>query len=199
MFQKFRFRRPSPAMVVALMGLFVALGGSSYAALKVGSKQIVNNTIRSKDIRNNQVSTRDVKNGSLLSQDFKPGQLPPGPSGPQGIPGAKGDTGPPGAKGATGNTGPAGFTGPKGDPGTTGYQIVTNFQSHTAQFDFQASCPAGKRVVGGGHEWFEGLTGVWFHESSPNDAGTGWRVRGYVNRGGESSGISARAICVTVG
>ena len=87
-------RRPSPAMVVALIALFVALGGSSYAALRIGSKQIKNNSVRSGDLRNNDVSTKDIRNRSLLEQDFKAGQLPAGPAGAAGPQGPQGPPGP---------------------------------------------------------------------------------------------------------
>lgn len=57
-----RFRRftPSPAMAVALLALFMAMGGSAYA-LVVTSGSIKNNTIRSADVRN----------GGLLGKDFR--------------------------------------------------------------------------------------------------------------------------------
>ena len=57
-----RFRRlvPSPAMVVALLALFMAMGGSAYA-LVVSSGSIKNNTIRSVDVRN----------GGLFGHDFR--------------------------------------------------------------------------------------------------------------------------------
>ena len=57
------FRRlvPSPAMVVALTALFLALGGSAYAALVITGKSIRNNTITTKDIRNGTLRTKDVK------------------------------------------------------------------------------------------------------------------------------------------
>jgi hypothetical protein len=106
MFRKVRSYRPSHAVVVAYLALFVALGGSSYAAVRVGSGQIVNNSIRSKDIRNSNVTTRDLKNndvrsrdvrnGSLLAGDFAPGQLPAGEQGPAGPQGARGPQGVPG-------------------------------------------------------------------------------------------------------
>ena len=73
-------RRPSPAMIVALLALFVALGGSSYAAVKigagdiqrgaVGTRAIANNSIRSADIRNATVSGADVKDDSLTNADI---------------------------------------------------------------------------------------------------------------------------------
>ena len=48
-------KRPSPALVVALLALIVALGGTSYAAVKlpknsVGSKQVKNSSLQAKDI-----------------------------------------------------------------------------------------------------------------------------------------------------
>lgn len=57
--------------VVATIALFVALGGGSYAALKVGSRQIANGSIRSIDIRNNQVRSGDVRNLTLRGLDFR--------------------------------------------------------------------------------------------------------------------------------
>jgi hypothetical protein len=73
----FRFRRPSPAMVVALVALFVALGGTSYgvATGSIGSRQIKNNSIRSKDIRNNNVRGKDIRTGTIRSSDVGNGSL----------------------------------------------------------------------------------------------------------------------------
>src|SRR3954453_21547145 len=64
-------RRPSPAMAVALIALFVALGGTSLAALRIGSREIVNNSVRGKDIRNGTLGGRDVKNNRLTGADIK--------------------------------------------------------------------------------------------------------------------------------
>ena len=87
--------RPSPSMGVALLALFIALGGSSYAALKVTGKTVVNSSLTGADIRNQSLGPRDIKNLSL--RDFAPGKAPkdggPGPAGPQGV---KGDAGPAG-------------------------------------------------------------------------------------------------------
>jgi hypothetical protein len=48
-----------------VIALFVALGGGAYAALRIGSKQIVNNSVRSKDVRNRALIGRDLKFDSL--------------------------------------------------------------------------------------------------------------------------------------
>jgi hypothetical protein len=81
------------ANVVSLVALFVALGGSSYAALRIGTGQIVNNSVRSRDLRNNDVRSGDVRNFSLLRKDFKRGQLPAGRQGPRGPEGPSGPAG----------------------------------------------------------------------------------------------------------
>jgi hypothetical protein len=73
------------ANVTATMALVLALGGTSYAAIKLPA---------------NSVTTKTVKDRSLLSKDFKPGQLPAGKqgaAGPAGAPGAQGPAGPAGA------------------------------------------------------------------------------------------------------
>jgi len=67
-------------MAVALLALFVALGGSSYAALRVSSKQIVNNSVRSKDLRNNDVRSKDVRNNGLTGADIDEAKLGTVPS-----------------------------------------------------------------------------------------------------------------------
>jgi hypothetical protein len=80
----------SAPMLVALLALVVASGGTTYAAIKVTGKDVVNGSL----------TTKDVQNRSLLKKDFKKGQLPAGPAGPAGAPGAKGE---PGAKGQDGS------------------------------------------------------------------------------------------------
>jgi hypothetical protein len=52
--------RPSPAMVVALIALFVALGGSGYAAV-----QFKKNSIPGKALKRNSVTGKQVRESSL--------------------------------------------------------------------------------------------------------------------------------------
>lgn len=96
--------RPSPAMAVALLALFVSLGGGAYAALKlpknsVGPRQLKRGAVTGPKIRNGAVISAKVKDASLLAKDFKAGQLPRGAQGLPGPQGPKGDTGSPGAPG----------------------------------------------------------------------------------------------------
>jgi len=62
-------RHISYANVVATLALFIAIGGSSYAALRIGSRDIRNNSIRSVDVRNNGITSKDVRNRSLRARD----------------------------------------------------------------------------------------------------------------------------------
>ncbi|MDP1848672.1 MAG: collagen-like protein [Solirubrobacteraceae bacterium] len=95
--------RLSYANVVASLALFVALGGTGYAAVTITGKNVKDGTLTGKDIKNSSVASADIKNGSLLTQDFKAGQLPagapgaPGQPGQRGAPGDKGDPGEPGS------------------------------------------------------------------------------------------------------
>jgi len=103
----------SYANVMATVAVFIALGGTGYAAV----------TITGANVKNNSLTSADVKDRSLLKKDFKLGQVPPGATG------AKGDTGAPGANGAKGDPclatdpacrGPQGPAGAKGDTGAPG-------------------------------------------------------------------------------
>ena len=93
MLAQLRRHRPSPAMGVALIALFVALGGTSYSAItlsknSVKSKHIANREVKRPDIAVEAVNSARVADFSLRSTDFRPGQLPAGPPGPKGDPGA---------------------------------------------------------------------------------------------------------------
>jgi hypothetical protein len=93
--------RPSPALVIACIALFVSLGGVSYglATGSVDTRELKNNSVSTRDLRNNSATGIDIKNGSLLRRDFRAGQLPAGPPGPPGAPGATGRPGAPGDNG----------------------------------------------------------------------------------------------------
>jgi hypothetical protein len=99
-----RLVRQSPPMMVAMLALFVAMGGTAIAA--------GNALITGKQIKNSSITGADVKNKSLTPKDFK-GSVR-GARGPAGLTGA---TGPAGAKGDKGDAGAAGTPGATGPPG----------------------------------------------------------------------------------
>jgi hypothetical protein len=70
------------ANVVAVMALFLALGGTGYAAMTLPK-----NSVGTKQLKNGAVTAKKVKAHTLLASDFRPGQLPAGVQGPKGDPG----------------------------------------------------------------------------------------------------------------
>jgi hypothetical protein len=81
------------ANVTATLALIVALGGTSYAAIRlpansVGAKQLKRHAVTSSKLSASAVTSSTVKNGSLRAKDFKAGQIPAGPAGPAGAAGA---------------------------------------------------------------------------------------------------------------
>ena len=66
-------KRPSPALVIACLALFVSLGGVSYGVATgfIDSREIQNNTVRSKDIRNGTLRTEDIRNNEVRGFDIR--------------------------------------------------------------------------------------------------------------------------------
>jgi hypothetical protein len=72
-------------MVVALLALFLAMGGTTYAVKRVGTRQLANkavtsakirsNAVTSAKIRSNAVTGRKIKNGSIDSSKVKADSL----------------------------------------------------------------------------------------------------------------------------
>ncbi len=65
-----RLRRPSPAMAVALVALFVALSGGAYAAVtlpaaSVGAKQLKTFAVTNPKLANNSVGSRKIMPGAV--------------------------------------------------------------------------------------------------------------------------------------
>src|SRR4051812_16321536 len=119
------------------------------------------------------------------------GRLPAGPQGPQGPKGAKG------AKGDKGQKGDRGDKGATGAPGVSGYEVVN--QTFKEVFIENSggmrglsevktvSCPAGKRVIGGGTDLGTNAAQngqqrqVSVSLSGPNGTGSGWSAQLFNN------------------
>jgi hypothetical protein len=67
-------------MAVALVALFVALGGSAYAAGFITSGDIKNNTIRSRDVRNGGLIGKDLRTNRVGGRVIKESTLGTVPS-----------------------------------------------------------------------------------------------------------------------
>ena len=97
-------RLPNPSNLLAAAALFLALGGTTYAAAKIGGE----------DVRNNSLTGADIRNGSLSAREFRPGALQQRTAGPPGAAGERGAQGDQGPEGLPGATGPQGA---QGEPG----------------------------------------------------------------------------------
>jgi hypothetical protein len=104
---------------IGLLALFVALGGTSYAAIN-----LPRNSVGSKQIKRNAVSGAKVKNRSLGVSDLSPSAI-------ASLTGRKGDPGDPGAPGAPGQPGSPGSPGSPGAPGPPGVLGIGILQGPT--------------------------------------------------------------------
>jgi hypothetical protein len=82
---------------IGFLALFIALGGTSYAAVKLPA-----NSVGAKQIKRNAVGSPEVINRSLKAEDFAPGTRLQGPAGTPGAAGARGPAGPQGPQGPPG-------------------------------------------------------------------------------------------------
>ena len=66
-------RRPTPALVISCIALFVSLGGVSYGVATgfIDSREIKNNQVRSSDLRNNSIRTFDIRNNEVRGFDIR--------------------------------------------------------------------------------------------------------------------------------
>jgi hypothetical protein len=123
-----------------------------------------------------------------------------GATGAQGIQGVKGDTGDPGTDGTNGTDGVDGTDGTNGTNGTNGVSGYENvFASYIVASQVgvngAASCPAGKKVLGGGFD----ADGLNVSASSPYSNGLGWYwyVSAY-NPNATTRTLTVFAVCATV-
>jgi hypothetical protein len=65
-------RLPSPALVIAVFALLVALGGTGYALAAIPK-----HSVGAAELKKNAVRSKAVKDHALKAKDFKAGQLPP--------------------------------------------------------------------------------------------------------------------------
>jgi hypothetical protein len=166
-----RIVRQSPAMVVAMLALFVSLTGTAVATTSV--------LITGKQIRNGSITGLDVKKKTLTAKHFKGS-----------VRGARGATGPAGAQGATGAPGAKGETGAQGVPGLSGLEQVSSVSAANSQTykSHSVNCPTGKKALGGGFDldiqetgYFHNIPPVFGVDSNPiggtaTTPPTGWRV-----------------------
>lgn len=174
---------PSPAMIVAMIALFVALGGSAYAAKKISSKQI----------RTGSVGTRAVKNRSLTSLDMRRDSLGGATIREERLNANKIDA-------RRLKTVPRANSVPKNSIGASDLGSVTRrFSGATTVANggvgkAGADCKKGELVLGGGGRWADTAPGESI-QSSYADSDTAWTAIGF-NASGAPRGFQAFAMCL---
>jgi hypothetical protein len=186
------------ANVAATAALFVALGGTSYAAVSLGR-----NAVKTANIAPNAINASKVKDGSLRAADFAPGALPAGVKGSSGAKGDTGDTGatgPAGAQGLLGSTGSAGGQGPAGLSGLTYVYGTGTIVAAGATPVLVSYCPTGTYPVGGGVRNSDQSSDIVINDSEPRSSLGGvstpdsWLAVVH-NSGGGSHTVQLRVAC----
>jgi hypothetical protein len=182
--------RPSPAMGVALLALVLAVGGTSYAAVKLPAK-----SVGTPQLKNNAVTTAKVKNGAVTGPKLK-----------QGAVGAKALAG--GSVGA-GQVAPESLTGGQINEGTLGtvpsaasapLQGLTytagsgSLEPHTG-LTVHGDCPAGLRPISGGLR-VDDPTTMYIVDGYPQ--GNGW-TGNVANTDDNAHGFTGYVVCAQAG
>jgi hypothetical protein len=194
-----RIPRPTYTSVTATAALFIALGGSSYAAATITGANLRNGTVTGADIKNGSVKGRDVADGSLTGADLADGSL-------TGTGVAAGSLARAHFSGGL-QAGPAGPAGPRGSAGPGGSTDVVTRRAVDIVLQRgegerpTASCAAGEIAIGGGagHSGTPGdLVAIAFAEpleadgSPPEDGepATGWRATGFHYHGSSDPAVT---------
>jgi hypothetical protein len=183
-------------IILSSAALFVAILGATPAGQAAAHLVVPSNSVGTLQLRAGSVTDSKIRKHSLTAADFQIGQLPAGQQGPQGQQGQPGAQGVPGTQGA---------------PGLSGYEIVVGNGTAVAPngtgYDM-ASCPAGKKAIGGGFAPYGGgkpvlggprVVQLAMAFSAPVDSASGstWWV-GVYNLSGTATQVWAYAVCASV-
>lgn len=152
---------PSPAMVVACIALAVALGGTSYAAIK-----LPRNSVGTAQLKRGAVTGIKVKRNSLTGVQINEGRLGRVPSA------AVADTA------ASAATADSATTANSSPVSRLDYSASNTFPVLPGGFaHLSATCPVGLNAVGGGVKFVDPFNSL-VADSNPVGK-TGWEATGY--------------------
>jgi hypothetical protein len=187
MTSKTRRFRPSPALVISCLALFMALTGSALAVSvnSVRSAQIVDRTVRTVDLHDNAVKSPKVADGSLTADDLGTDSV----GSDEIAANAVGSSEVAADSLTTTDLGPSSV-------GSSELGTVTVRTNSTAlkagdNGSVTASCLAGEQVLSGGGQ--PAHFGVEMTSSRPS--GNGWLYQARNNNGSDST-ITAYALCL---
>lgn len=65
----------TPSIIISILALVIALGGTSYAAVKINGKNIQAKSIAASKIKKESIGSNRVKDGKLKAKDLAPGTI----------------------------------------------------------------------------------------------------------------------------
>ena len=190
----------SPSMVVALIALFVSLGGISWAVAvnSIGTRALKDDSVQGRDVRDATLESRDLASGTVQSRDVRDGAL-------RGVDVNDRSLG--GVDLASNTLGDREIDETKLDINTLGgvrgkrfvrnvrrVRTLTANDAATPKAAPPARCPAGKRLLGGGARVVAPLgTPVALATSAPR--GDRWEALAYATAPTGNWQLVAYAIC----
>jgi len=199
MTQKNRSFRPSPALVISCLALFLALTGSALAVgvakNSVRSAQIVDGTVRTVDLRDNAVNAPKIAPNSVGSEEIAENAVE-SPEVAQDALTAE-DLGAASVASSevvdqslsAADLGPSSVA--ASELGTVTVRTNATTVAKDANGSVSVSCAAGEQVLGGGGQ--PGHFGTEMTSSRPS--GNGWLYQAKNNTGGQDT-ITAFALCL---
>jgi hypothetical protein len=176
--------------VIACLALFVALGGSVYAAGKISGDQIKPNSLPGNRVKARSLTAKQVKPGSLTGTQIKAGSLSAGKIQAGSLTGAQ--------------IKPGSLTSTEINQSTlTGVSAsaLAKVQYTSATVSLTpggtggtASCPPGTNVIGGGALVSNEIEAI-VNDDGPNSSRTGWTATGFGEIG---TSMTITAICTAV-
>lgn len=179
MTSKNRSYRPSPALVISCVALFLALTGSALAVgiakNSVRSAQIVDGSVRTVDLRDNAVNAPKIAPDAVGSEEIAENAVESVEVAPDAL--TAGDLGP----NAVGSS----------ELGAVTLRSNSAKLAKGATGTVSVNCAAGEQVLSGGGQ--PGHFGTEMTSSKPS--GDGWVYQAVNNTGGEET-ITAFALCL---
>lgn len=141
--------RPSPAMIVASMALFIALGGTSYAVTRIDGSQIKNRSVSGGKLIKNSVRAAEIReNGLRVSEAVRAD--------------------------SAGNADALGGTGALAFPRNVEVVTAASPLGSQARRDVAATCPGTKLVIAGGAEVQATNEPIAISKTVPTGDGKSW-------------------------
>jgi len=199
MTRKNRSFRPSPALVISCLALFLALTGSAFAVgiakNSVRSAQIVDGTVRTVDLRENAVNAQKIAPDSVGSEEIAENAVGSPEVAPDSLTNQDlGDASVTSSEVADQSL-TANDLGPNSVASSelAGVTVRTNTTNVAkgASGSVSVNCAAGEQVLGGGGQ--PGHFGTEMTSSRPS--GEGWLYQAVNNTGGEDT-LTVFALCL---